>query len=161
MEDLKIKIEEILQPKLDDMDLFLVEVVVGSNNKIQVFADGEKGINIGQCATISRYLESYLDENEQIASNYNLEVSSPGMDRPLLVIEQFNKRINSTLKITTKDGEHFAMILENVDSDTLKGKRTKIEANSKKPKKKKPLKELEPIEIPISEIKKALLHFKF
>lgn len=162
MEILKKNIEELITPKLDEMNLFLVDVVIGANYKIQVFADGIPSITIKQCTELSRFLESYLDEEASVPEKYTLEVSSPGMTNPLRVNQQYKKRIGSTLKITLNNGDQVAMILKEVDNDTLFGLRTKIEEQkTKKPIKKINEEDLESISIDLSDIKQALLHFNF
>lgn len=162
MEILKKNIEELITPKLEEMNLFLVDVVIGANYKIQVFADGIPSITIKQCTELSRFLESYLDEEASVPEKYTLEVSSPGMTNPLRVNQQYKKRIGSTLKITLNNGEQVAMILKEVDNDTLFGLRTKIEEKkTKKPIKKINEEDLESISIDLSDIKQALLHFNF
>ena len=162
MEILKKNIEELITPKLDEMNLFLVDVVIGANFKIQVFADGIPSITIKQCTELSRFVESYLDEEASVPEKYTLEVSSPGMTNPLRVNQQYKKRIGSTLKITLNNGDQVAMILKEVDNDTLFGLRTKIEEKkTKKPIKKINEEDLESISIDLSDIKQALLHFNF
>jgi len=162
MEILKKNIEELITPKLDEMNLFLVDVVIGANFKIQVFADGIPSITIKQCTELSRFLESYLDEEASVPEKYTLEVSSPGMTNPLRVNQQYKKRIGSTLKITLNNGDQVAMILKEVYNDTLFGLRTKIEEKkTKKPIKKINEEDLESISIDLSDIKQALLHFNF
>lgn len=162
MEILKKNIEELITPKLEEMNLFLVDVVIGANYKIQVFADGIPSITIKQCTELSRFLESYLDEEASVPEKYTLEVSSPGMTNPLRVNQQYKKRIGSTLKITLNNGEQVAMILKEVNNDTLFGLRTKIEEKkTKKPIKKINEEDLESISIDLSDIKQALLHFNF
>jgi ribosome maturation factor RimP len=84
------------------------------------------------------------------------------MTNPLRVNQQYKKRIGSTLKITLNNGDQVAMILKEVDNDTLFGLRTKIEENkTKKPIKKINEEDLESISIDLSDIKQALLHFNF
>lgn len=161
METLKNKIEALLLPKLEEMNLFLVEVVIGANFKIQVFVDGIPSITIQQCAKLSRFLEAPLDEDASVPENYNLEVSSPGMTNPLRVPQQFEKRIGSTLKITLNSGELVYIILQAIKEDSLFGLRTKPAAKTKKPVKAEDPSTLESIEIPLIDIKQALLHFNF
>jgi ribosome maturation factor RimP len=161
MEKLRDKIEELMLPKLEEMDLFLVDIVIGANYKIQIFADGTPSITIKQCTKLSRFIESYLDEDPNVPEKYTLELSSPGMSNPLKVAQQFQKRIGNTLKITLNDGEQLAMILKEVSEKTLTGFRTKIEAKSKKAPKKVKQEELEAVSVDIADIKQALLHFNF
>ena len=162
MDALKVKIEKLILPKAQEMGLFLVDVTIGSNFKIQIFIDGIPSITIKQCTQLSRFIEAYLDEDESVPEKYTLEVSSPGMSNPLRVPQQFVKRIGSTLKITLQDGQQVAMILKELDENTLYGLRTKIgERKSKKPVKKVKEEDLESISIDLKDIKQALLHFNF
>lgn len=148
-------------PKLEEMDLFLVDVIIGANYKIQIFADGTPSITIKQCTQLSRFIESYLDEDPNVPEKYTLEVSSPGMSNPLRVSKQFQKRIGSTLKLTLNDGQQIAMILKEANETTLIGLLTKIEAKSKKPSKLVNEEDLEAISVDLIDIKQALLHFNF
>lgn len=162
MEQLREEIVAHLAGKIQEMNLFLVDVVIGKNFKIQVFADGVPSITIQQCTRLSRHLESFLDEHDNVPEKYTLEVSSPGMSNPLKVIQQFEKRIGSTLKLTLNDGTQEAMILKEIKNNELIGLKTKIvERNKKRPAKKIKEEDLEPISFKLTEIKQALLHFNF
>lgn len=162
MESLKKDIENCIAPQLQEMDLFLVDIVVSANFKIQVFIDGIPSITIEQCTKISRHLEKMLDENGIVPENYNLEVSSPGMGNPLKVPQQYKKRIGSTLKIALHNGEQVALILKEIENDDLIGLKTTLESGkSKKPVKKIKEEDLETIKININDIKQAYLHFNF
>lgn len=161
MDKLRNKIEELMLPRLEEMDLFLVDVVISANFKIQIFVDGMPSITIKQCTQLSRFIESYLDEDPNVPEKYTLEVSSPGMTNPLRVPQQFQKRIGSTLKITLNDGQQIAMILKEVNDKALTGLLTKIEVKSKKPTKEISEEHLEAVSVDFIEIKQALLHFNF
>ncbi|MFT4969414.1 MAG: ribosome maturation factor RimP [Chitinophagales bacterium] len=162
MDALKNKIEELIVPMLTEMDLFLVEIVIGANYKMQIFADGIPSITIKQCTRLSRFIEGYLDEDASVPEKYTLEVSSPGMTNPLRVPQQFTKRIGSTLKITMQDGQQVAMLLKEVNETTLFGLLTTLGVRkSKRPIKKVKEEDLESISIDLIDIKQALLHFNF
>ena len=161
MDKLIDKIEELMLPRLEEMDLFLVDVVISANYKIQIFVDGIPSVTIKQCTQLSRFIESYLDEDTRVPEKYTLEVSSPGMSNPLRVPKQFQKRIGSTLKLTLNDGQQIAMILKEVNETTLTGLLTKIEAKSKKPSKEIKEEDLEAVSVDLIDIKQALLHFNF
>ncbi len=161
MEDLKKKIAQVLEAKLAELDLFLVEVLIGANFKIQVFVDGIPSITIQQCAVLSRIVEAYLDEAPSIPEKYTLEVSSPGMSNPLRVPQQYIKRIGSTLKLTLNDGQQIAIILKEVNDENLVGLKTTIQEKSKKPTKTIKEEALESVSIDIKQVKQALLHFNF
>ncbi|WP_320821175.1 ribosome maturation factor RimP [Thalassolituus sp.] len=61
----------------------------GRHSLLRVFIDHEDGINVDHCASVSRQISSVLDVEDPITQEYTLEVSSPGMDRPLFTIEQY------------------------------------------------------------------------
>ncbi len=58
---------------------------------LRVFIDIEKGIDVDDCATVSRQLSSVMDVEDPIQGNYQLEVSSPGLERPLYTLEHFER----------------------------------------------------------------------
>ena len=61
----------------------------GKHSTLRVFIDHEDGINVDQCAEVSHQISAVMDVEDPIAQNYTLEVSSPGMDRPLFTLEQY------------------------------------------------------------------------
>lgn len=85
-------------------DLFLVDVKVLSNGKIELFADGKTNITIDECAKISKHIHHFLEENNLMTDNLSLDVSSPGMDEPLKVAEQFVKQQNKKVDVVLKNG---------------------------------------------------------
>lgn len=109
----KSKIERLVNEFVNDKGIFLVAVKVSSSNRISVFADTLKGITIDECVAIHRHLESSLDRNEE---DYELQVSSPGLDMPFSVIEQYYKNEGQKVDVVTADGEKFSGVLRNVTS---------------------------------------------
>jgi ribosome maturation factor RimP len=90
----KEQITELLQPYLEDDRIFIVEVKVGEGKirqTITILLDTDEGIKIEECASISRRLAHFIETNELIKDAYNLEVSSPGIDQPLLLKRQYVK----------------------------------------------------------------------
>ena len=86
------RVETLLQPILDAMGLELVELEfkkVGRSYLLRVFIDKPDGVNLDDCAEVSRELSVQLDVEDCIASRYTLEVSSPGLDRPLKKEQDF------------------------------------------------------------------------
>jgi ribosome maturation factor RimP len=68
---------------------------------LRIFLDAERGISVEDCAEISRTAGDLLDMADLIRTSYNLEVSSPGIDRPLRKIEHFQKQIGNTIEVRT------------------------------------------------------------
>ncbi len=99
-----IKAEQIIamvQEELIRRDLFLVDVLVLPGSRIVVYIDSMKGISLDECMALSRYLRQKL---EQESGDFELEVSSPGLDKPLKLPQQFIKNIGRLLEVITFDG---------------------------------------------------------
>lgn len=107
----KNKIEEIIKEFIKGSGLFLVSVKVSSTNRITVLADKNGGITIDECASIHRLIEKYFDRDEL---DYELQVSSPGLDMPFSVIEQYHKNEGKKVEVIDNDGIRYTGILNNV-----------------------------------------------
>jgi ribosome maturation factor RimP len=101
--------------------LFLVDMVFGGTNsrrKILVTLDKDSGILIDECGEFSRALGNLIEENNLFGdAPYVLEVSSPGMDRPLLVTRQYKRRIGNQLNFLLTDGSQFEAVLTHVTNE--------------------------------------------
>lgn len=107
----KNKIEEIVKEFINGTGLFLVSVKVSGANRIAVLADKNGGITIYECASIHRHIESKLDRDEL---DYELQVSSPGLDMPFSVIEQYHKNEGEKVEVIDIDGISYTGRLKNV-----------------------------------------------
>lgn len=101
-------IEHHLEGILAGKDIFLVGVKVDNNNKIIVHIDTPKGISVDDCVKVSRELEEKLDRDKE---DFALEVSSPGLDSPFRVIEQYQKNVGKKINLVKTDGEKLEGIL--------------------------------------------------
>lgn len=115
-------------------DCYTVEIEMKPGNKLNVFIDADSGIDFDKCRLVSRYLESFIDANGWLGEKYTLEVSSPGLNRPLKFLRQYQKNIGRTLAITLRDKTQHAGILKSVTEDTLTITHTAIERDGKKKK---------------------------
>jgi ribosome maturation factor RimP len=97
-------LEEFFAAEEEFNDCFVVEVD-HSNKKLDVYVDSDSGMTFAKCQRISRYLEAYLDEEKPLGEEYILNVSSPGVDRPLKFHRQYVKNIGRKLEVTTTEGE--------------------------------------------------------
>jgi ribosome maturation factor RimP len=93
-----------------------VELVVqGRQRVVRVLLDKPGGITLGDCAAFSRHLGDCLDMNQTVAGSYRLEVSSPGMDRPLTTLEavaRFAGRRATLASVTPREGRrHYEGVL--------------------------------------------------
>ena len=95
--NLEEKIVELLEEKFKEeefADCFLIEIKLHKHNKLDIFLDSDTGITFQKCQRISRYLESYIDEGGWLGEKYVIEVSSPGLTRPLKLRRQYFKKSN-------------------------------------------------------------------
>ena len=107
----KSKIEKLISEHIAGTGVFLVGVKVSTSNRITVLADTMKGITIDECAELHRYLEKHLDRNVE---DFEMQVSSPGLDMPFRVIEQYQKNEGSMIEVIDLNGEKFTGRLKNV-----------------------------------------------
>ncbi len=96
------QIKALLEEKITGTEIFITEVKVKPGNKIVIFADKAISISIEECVEISRFIESKFDREIE---DFELEVSSPGLDHPFKVLEQYKKNINKEVSVLTKTGE--------------------------------------------------------
>jgi ribosome maturation factor RimP len=93
---------ELFEPVIESMGYELVGVeynAAGNHGTLRVFIDREEGVNIDDCAAISHQVSGILDVEEPIKQAYDLEVSSPGIDRPLFKLADFERFSGSIAKI--------------------------------------------------------------
>ena len=101
---LKEIIAKEVENYLSDKALFLVDIRVLPTGKIEVYADGKTNITIDECAQLSRHIHNFLEEKGLMTDNLSLDVSSPGMDEPLKVAQQFQKQLNKNVDVVLKNG---------------------------------------------------------
>lgn len=85
-------LNELLAPVVESMGYTfwgLEYLSQGKDTVLRVFIDHKNGINVDDCASVSRQISSVMDVEDPITQIYNLEVSSPGMDRPIFTLEQY------------------------------------------------------------------------
>jgi ribosome maturation factor RimP len=109
----KIKIEKLAGEFIKGTDLFLVAVKVSSSGIITVIADKKEGITIDECADMSRFIEKGLSRDDE---DYELHVSSPGLDMPFIVAEQYLKNEGRKIEVVDSGGKKYSGILKNVTS---------------------------------------------
>ncbi len=97
-------VEEVI-----DASTFVVEVIVRGrkgSRVVEVFLDGDEPLSIETLARVSREVGFLLDVEEVIDGKYRLNVSSPGLDRPLTLPRQYKKHVGRTLRVRFRDGEN-------------------------------------------------------
>lgn len=120
------KLTDMLRPAVEGVgkQLLGIEYIsAGNNSVLRLFIDHENGINVDDCAEVSRQVSAVLDVEDPIGSEYNLEVSSPGLDRPLFDLEHFQAVIGETitvkLSIPLNGRRKFKGTLEAIENETL------------------------------------------
>lgn len=153
--DIAQKIRELAESHLADASHFVVDVVIGKQRpyKVSVFLDGDQGITIDNCSDLSRALSEDLDRLNLIAENYTLEVGTPGLDQPLKLKRQFVKNIGRKIKVLRKDKSIWQGKLTAAQEEVIV-----LEAEQKSKEKKA---EIKLVEIPFSEIEKAIVMVLF
>jgi ribosome maturation factor RimP len=107
----KQNIEALVEEFVKGTGLFIVAVKVSSANRITILADKNEGITIDECAAIHRHIEMNLDRETE---DFELQVSSPGLDLPFGVIEQYFKNVDRKVEVIDNEGTKLTGILKNV-----------------------------------------------
>jgi len=98
------KVFSITNPIVIDMgyELLGIEYVTsGKHSVLRLYIDCEKGIGVDDCETVSRQVSAIMDVEDPINGKYNLEVSSPGIERPLFVIEHYQRFLGHDICLRT------------------------------------------------------------
>lgn len=102
---IKHPLQDLLEPVIEGLGYELVRILtIGQKNPtLQIMIDRKDGqdINVDDCATVSRKISEVMDEKDPIEDQYSLEVSSPGLDRPLTKVDHFKRFLGYETKIET------------------------------------------------------------
>ncbi len=154
------KIAALLEEKFkeeDFVDCFLIEIRLSASNKLSIYVDSDSGVTFQKCKRISRHLEQYLDAELWLGERYTLEVSSPGIGRPLKLRRQYLKNIGRQMEIQIKESDttEKGKLIEVRDQEiTLEQVRKFKEGKKKKT-------EIVQQAIPFEKIKKAIVKASF
>lgn len=100
------EIKKLILPVLEAAQIEFIDMELKGrtgSQLLRVFVDTETGITLDQCVALSREISDILDTHDLIAGRYRLEVSSPGLDRPLKTIRDFKKNLGRQVKIFYRD----------------------------------------------------------
>jgi len=112
----KESIEQIMAKILEGTDKFVVDILVQPSNKVFVYIDGDTNVTIADCQQVSRSIEEILDRDFE---DYDLTVSSSGIDRPIRLLRQYRKNIGKELDVVTQTGQGIRGILLNVTENEI------------------------------------------
>lgn len=152
----KKDIEEFLVQEFSGSEVFLVDIQTRPGNNIRVFVDSYRGITVNECSEISRLITGHFDRDVE---DYSLDVSSPGLDMPLMVADQFKKNLGREIKVEMKDGKKRKGILKTYREAGIGLEETRKEHQEGK---KKAVKITETVNINFVDIKtvKVVISFK-
>ncbi|CAN2209512.1 ribosome maturation protein RimP [Candidatus Nanopelagicaceae bacterium] len=149
---IKDQIAELISPALQEAGYYLEEVSLvtpGNHRIVTVIVDGESALNLDQVTVASKLVSELVDEAPFMGETpFTLEVTSPGIDRPLTLPRHFAKNVTRLLKVTQNDGVVVTgRILSNTDSDLTLSVVEKKEAKE--------------VTIALADIKRAVVEIEF
>ena len=117
---------DLFEPVVTGMGYQLVEIEYLPNPKygvLRLFIDKEEGVQVEDCSAVSRQISAVIDVGDPVSGHYNLEVSSPGLDRPLRLAEDFVQFSGEVAKIKTSmpfEGQrNFKGLLKGMEEDLV------------------------------------------
>lgn len=120
------QIRSLLEPSVTALGYELVAVELvgsGADRTLRVYIDGPEGITVEDCAKVSRQASAVLDVEDPISGSYLLEVSSPGLDRPLVRVEDFQRFQGSLVKVKAREAvlgrKNFTGVLSEASADSI------------------------------------------
>ena len=125
-------VTELVEQKIEGSDKFIVEVKVNPSNKIIVLIDSYSGLSIDDIVGVSKHVESAFDREEE---DFELEVSSAGLESPFMVGDQYKKALGKEVKVITEEGRKVEGVLSSYDSEGIVLKyeeKQRIEGRKKK-----------------------------
>ena len=152
----KENIQKLLAEALSlQPDLFLIDIHIDDQSRVQVVLDGDNGVSLEQCIKVSRHIEHQLDRE---VHDFSLEVSSAGATHPLKMVRQYKKNIGRKLAVHTIDNDNFKATLTQADDDqiTLEWK-----AREPKPIGKGKHTVVKQLQVPYNQIEKATVQIQF
>lgn len=149
---LKDQISELITPALQQAGYFLEDINVvspGNHRIVTVIVDGESALNLDQVTVASKLVSELVDEASFMGETpFTLEVTSPGIDRPLTLPRHFAKNVTRLLKATMSDGSVITgRIASNTDSDVT------LTVTEKK--------EVKEVVVALADIKRAVVEIEF
>ncbi len=128
----KAKILELIKDLVKEKEHFIVQLEIDKANTIRLLVDNMKGIQIDECVALSRAIEKGLDREME---DFELLVSSPGLDAPFKVIQQYIKNIGREVKVSLKDKRNFQgklMEADDIGFGIEENKKVKMAGKKKK-----------------------------
>ena len=144
------KLQEFIDNENEGNEIFFVDLKISNSNNIDLFIDSFEGITIKNCREVSKYIESQLDREQE---DFQITVSSAGLDLPFRVKEQYIKNIGKQISVKTSEGnKHKGKLLSVNEED--------IEIEEQKKIKKKIVTEIKNIRFENIKSAKVVISFK-
>lgn len=124
----ELNIKALAEEKIGGTPLFLVDIKVKPSNKIEVFIDAPNNVSIDECVSLSKYIESNLNRD---AEDFELTVSSPGIDQPFKVLNQYQKYEGKEVSVLKRDGVKIIGKLAGADENEVRVESKKTERGEK------------------------------
>jgi len=119
-------LQELIEPSVVALgyQLWGIEMISqGRHSMLRIYIDAEQGIGVEDCASVSRQVSGILDVEDPISGEYTLEVSSPGMDRPLFTLEQYQAFVGHVVQLKLRmpfDGRRrFKGVLSGIEDEDI------------------------------------------
>ncbi|ARD17934.1 ribosome maturation factor RimP [Edwardsiella piscicida] len=122
---LEQKLTEMITAPVEALGFELVgiEFIRGRHSTLRIYIDSEEGITVDNCADVSHQVSAVLDVEDPISVAYYLEVSSPGMDRPLFTAEHYthflNEEVTLVLRMAMQNRRKWQGIIKAVDGEMI------------------------------------------
>ena len=120
------KLTELLRPAVEGLNYELVGVEhlpMGKHTVLRIYIDSPDGITVKDCSDVSHQVSGVLEVEEPIKGAFTLEVSSPGIDRPLFNFEQFKKFVGSKVKLklyhAIEGKRKITGVIESIEDDNI------------------------------------------
>ena len=126
MASLEERLTDMLAPSVEDLGYELVGVEyvrAGKHSTLRVYIDQEEGILVDDCAAVSRQVSAIMDVEDPITNEYTLEVSSPGLERPLFNAAQYaafvGEEVKMQLRMPIQNRRRWKGVISSVDGEII------------------------------------------
>lgn len=120
------KLQDLLAPIVEALEFqcWGIEFISqGRHSVLRIYIEHENGITVDNCELVSRQLSAVLDVEDPVSGEYTLEVSSPGMDRPLFTLEQYaayaGQQVKIKLRAPVEERRHFLGMIRGIEEDDV------------------------------------------
>ena len=143
----KEEVRRLAEERATERGAFVVDVEVNVGNKIVVEIDSNEGVTIDDCVSVSRNIEANLNREEE---DFDLQVTSPGLDKPYKIQKQYFKNIGRQVQVVTLAGEKLTGTLKEADEAGIV-----LETNTREKQGKKKVNVVKEYNLPYEKIKEA------